>query len=166
MCRVSGLVFSGSKSIYFKKSILFLTLAENIQHVHNAVDRSDDEMVVEKLLAKMDDLLVAQAEADAAAAESQDIDNAIIKEAEKGLGDAAHFATSVPHLTDLNGARLGESLAGSESSMVNAECSICFDNKLDCTLNCGHVFCTTCAQELRRCPTCRTSVTVRNKIYL
>ena len=135
-------------------------LAENVHHGCGAVDRSDDEMVVEKLLAKMDHLLAAQEEAKAAAKETQVMVNAVIKEAEMVLGDAAHSATLVPPSPHLNGARLGE------RSVVEKECSICCDNKLDCTLNCGHVFCMKCAQELRNCPTCRTSVTFRNKIYL
>ena len=50
--------------------------------------------------------------------------------------------------------------------LEDTECSICCDKKVDCTLNCGHLFCFDCAQRLIDCPTCRAPIQVRIKIYL
>ena len=52
------------------------------------------------------------------------------------------------------------------ANVVDAACSICFDKKVDCSLNCGHLFCFECARHLNHCPTCRAPIRARNKIYL
>ena len=52
------------------------------------------------------------------------------------------------------------------ANFVDAACSICFDEKVDCALNCGHLFCFDCARHLNHCSTCRAPIRVRNRIYL
>lgn len=45
-------------------------------------------------------------------------------------------------------------------------CTICYEHKLDCALNCGHVFCQSCTTSFRTCPMCRTNVTQTLVIFL
>ena len=49
-----------------------------------------------------------------------------------------------------------------------ATCTVCLDedNARDTRLNCGHVFCRGCAARLGECPTCRTRVSQRDRVFL
>ncbi|KAF0980196.1 hypothetical protein FDP41_013410 [Naegleria fowleri] len=46
------------------------------------------------------------------------------------------------------------------------ECMICMEQHRDCALNCGHVYCSRCADLLKRCPLCDKVVSSRLKLYL
>lgn len=45
------------------------------------------------------------------------------------------------------------------------QCGICWDAVPDTALGCGHMYCATCAAELRRCAMCRQIVTQRIRIF-
>jgi len=47
-----------------------------------------------------------------------------------------------------------------------AHCKICYERKLDCALNCGHVYCTECVETTAVCPECRADIVDRRRIYL
>jgi len=37
-------------------------------------------------------------------------------------------------------------------------CCICLDAEVNCSANCGHLFCATCAQSIEQCPICRKPI--------
>lgn len=53
-----------------------------------------------------------------------------------------------------------------EKKELSKECSVCYENKIDCCLQCGHIICTFCANKLVKCPTCREVIVTRTKCYL
>lgn len=47
------------------------------------------------------------------------------------------------------------------------ECSICMDNICDnILLPCGHLFCSTCLDQFKQCPTCRIHILSKRKLYI
>ncbi len=46
------------------------------------------------------------------------------------------------------------------------KCGICIDRIKDCRLNCGHMVCRTCGDELVSCSICRVVITTRDKTYV
>lgn len=47
------------------------------------------------------------------------------------------------------------------------ECSICMDNVCDnILLPCGHLFCSTCLDQFKQCPTCRIHILSKRKLYI
>lgn len=48
------------------------------------------------------------------------------------------------------------------------ECKICMANKINCALQCGHLVCMSCANDVRvtHCPICRTEIRSKLQIYL
>jgi len=46
------------------------------------------------------------------------------------------------------------------------KCSICFTNDKDTILNCGHLFCNDCSNQVVNCPTCRQVINTLNRAYL
>jgi hypothetical protein len=45
------------------------------------------------------------------------------------------------------------------------QCTICMDQECNCAINCGHVFCMSCAEKLMKCPVCRQDIVNRLKIF-
>jgi len=45
-------------------------------------------------------------------------------------------------------------------------CDICFVHQKDTALNCGHVMCEACSEQLYKCPYCKTDITSVMKVYL
>ena len=39
-------------------------------------------------------------------------------------------------------------------------CSVCMENKKDRSIDCGHIFCSTCLKKLTNCPTCRIDIDI------
>ncbi|KAI3456608.1 hypothetical protein Pfo_013271 [Paulownia fortunei] len=53
----------------------------------------------------------------------------------------------------------------SESSSNSRRCPVCFWNKRDLALGCGHQTCHDCGNDLTWCPICRTEITTRIRLY-
>ncbi|KAL0353342.1 UNVERIFIED_CONTAM: E3 ubiquitin-protein ligase RGLG2 [Sesamum angustifolium] len=53
----------------------------------------------------------------------------------------------------------------SESSSSYRRCPVCFWNKRDLALGCGHQTCHDCGNDLTWCPICRTEITTRIRLY-
>lgn len=45
-------------------------------------------------------------------------------------------------------------------------CEVCHERSKDTKLNCGHVYCKKCGDQVKKCPTCRVYITRREKVYL
>ena len=47
------------------------------------------------------------------------------------------------------------------------KCIVCCDRVYDCLFNCGHLIsCFGCAENLDKCPTCRTNIETKTKVYI
>jgi hypothetical protein len=57
-----------------------------------------------------------------------------------------------------------ESLTG-ESAKALLECPICMVHIKDIRLNCGHMLCNMCAQQVTECPICRNPVTQKERVF-
>ncbi|XP_019057704.1 PREDICTED: LOW QUALITY PROTEIN: E3 ubiquitin-protein ligase RGLG2 [Tarenaya hassleriana] len=44
-------------------------------------------------------------------------------------------------------------------------CPVCFGNQKNMAFNCGHQTCCECGEDLRTCPICRSSISIRIKLY-
>ncbi|KAL8461736.1 hypothetical protein ACS0TY_032191 [Phlomoides rotata] len=53
----------------------------------------------------------------------------------------------------------------STESSSNRRCPVCFFNRRDLALGCGHQTCHDCGNELTWCPICRTEITTRLRLY-
>ena len=61
--------------------------------------------------------------------------------------------------------KLSKSLTKCDMNDVNV-CYICYEYKKNCSLNCGHTFCSNCVNKWEKCPTCKQKITTINPIYL
>ncbi|PIN02874.1 hypothetical protein CDL12_24605 [Handroanthus impetiginosus] len=52
-----------------------------------------------------------------------------------------------------------------ESSPTSRRCPVCFWNKRDLALGCGHQTCQDCGNDLTWCPICQTEITTRIRLY-
>jgi hypothetical protein len=63
-----------------------------------------------------------------------------------------------------NSLRSIETLNGDSAKRL-LECPICMEHIKDFRLNCGHMLCNMCAQNVTECPTCMEHITQRDRVY-
>jgi hypothetical protein len=60
----------------------------------------------------------------------------------------------------------GRVVSDEKETVHELKCDVCMEHRKCIALSCGHVYCTGCAYKVAICPSCRMSISSRNRIYL
>lgn len=97
-------------------------------------------------------------------------------------------AQAMAALTRVNQERVRRQTLKEEALKKARECAVCMDKPAECrqasslchfsssqphvscyvfvSLQCGHVFCLECAQQVHKCPSCRAFVITRTRVFI
>jgi E3 ubiquitin-protein ligase RGLG len=87
--------------------------------------------------------------------------------AKEGKGDFFQRLWSYPSRSEIKPEIQPAQPVDTHASTPEEACGICLVNKkVIAFAPCGHVWCNACASKLSNCPTCRSNITSRLRIYI